>query len=221
MFIEGLDGFDREEDLRGKLHPLAKKLFTSGYPLEACVLILATWNTARFRMFLKTFSLENFRVVLTRTIEELELLSNASLETINLEKEGHLIATSFDQFNRIKGIEATGSSKVLHLINGNLFVMWDSYIRGEKATKDYQGVLRPGVTVKKYQKTGADYVRFLGDCRFYIPFVDRTRDRTVAKQIDEVNYYYVTVPLIKLEKTRAKNKKRRSTAAFRRRAEVR
>ena len=208
MFLKGLAGFDRAEDFRGKLHPLAVKLFCAGYTVEASMLILATWNTAGFRFVGKTFLLDEFRERLNRQIQQLQPLSDYTLETINLDSHGTRIQTSFDCLN-YRGIGATGSSKVLHLINPKLFVMWDAYIRGEKTKKDYKTLL-PDVTITKYRNTGSDYVRFLSDCKAYVSFTDSRSAKTAAKQIDEVNYYYITLPMLKLERKREeKNKKRR------------
>ena len=43
---------------------MAKALIKNGFEVEAYVLILATWNFARFRYFMKIFDLRKFQKVI-------------------------------------------------------------------------------------------------------------------------------------------------------------
>lgn len=52
-----------------------------------------------------------------------------------------IVEKIFNSLSKVKGVEYTGASKIMHLFNKNLFVMWDGYIRKrygyEKDAKSY------------------------------------------------------------------------------------
>ena len=51
------------------------------------------------------------------------------LQTVEFDEIKDTIKKIYSALSKVKGVEYTGASKVMHLINRKLFVMWDSYIR--------------------------------------------------------------------------------------------
>ena len=52
-FENTIKEFERIVDVRDQLWDRARKLLENGYEVDAYILILATWNFARFRYFIK------------------------------------------------------------------------------------------------------------------------------------------------------------------------
>ena len=59
-FENTIKEFERIVDVRDQLWDRARKLLENGYEVDAYILILATWNFARFRYFIKIFDLDKF-----------------------------------------------------------------------------------------------------------------------------------------------------------------
>jgi len=77
----------------------------------------------------------------------------------------------------------------MHLLNRNLFVMWDGYIRDEY----------------EYGDAGEDYVDFLKQMQEKFKDIEWDMpDKSFTKVIDEYNY--VTISLPELEKNRKKGR---------------
>jgi len=177
-------------EIRWDFYPMFLKLKESDFTIEACLLMLSTWNFACFRFAMKEFNLDHF----IQTMKEVELLLKEvkikSFNTINFDIYKTNIKKSFTKLANIKGIQKTGTSKLMHLIAPKVFVMWDTYIR------DYYG----------FKKGDADdYINFLKLMQSEFPKAKSYQGRTVAKLIDEHNYRTITVPALKVLKS--KNKK--------------
>jgi len=158
------------------------------FPLQACIIILATWNMGRFRFVVK--NRQNL-IKLKNAIEKckplFEKIKHENFQNVNFDSIKDTVAEIYSTLSKIKGVEYTGASKIMHLFNPNLFVMWDSYIR--------------------------NYYRFKGDAQSYINFQKLMQKKfgtikwnktgkTLAKAIDEYNYITITFP--QLEKQRKK-----------------
>jgi hypothetical protein len=161
------------------------------FPLQACIIILATWNIRRFRFVVKSRqNLIKLKNAIDKCKPLFEKIKYENFQNVNFDSIKDTVAEIYSTLSKIKGVEYTGASKIMHLFNPNLFVMWDSYIR--------------------------NYYRFKGDAQSYINFQKRMQKKfgtikwnetgkTLAKAIDEYNYITITFP--QLEKQRKRHSK--------------
>ncbi len=204
-FNEGVQEFDRRER-RTDFFALASNLISKGFDIEAHILLLATWNFARFRYAVKEFDIEKFRKTLRNLDKNFNALKNQTLGSIDLNKHQSDITTIFEALSAIKGIEFTGAPKLMHLVNPRLFVMWDNYIRGAKSKQFYSDlpIINSGEWIfENYPSNAEGYIRFLKDmqCRFR-HLSPPSSSKTLAKAIDEFNYVHITLAIQEMEKRR-------------------
>lgn len=201
-FAQAVNEYDEREG-RADFFALCRGLIEHGFEVEACMLLLATWNFARFRYAVKQFDIEGFRNTLTGLNDHFRQLRDQTIMSIDLSTHGSHITAIFEALSTIRGIEFTGAPKLMHLKNPDLFVMWDEYIRGAK-TKKYYGqleILRSREwTYKKYDKNSEGYISFLEDmkCNFS-HILPPSNSKTLAKAIDEFNYVKITLPIQEME----------------------
>lgn len=160
------------------------------HPLQASIIILAVWNFNRFRFFSSdSKNLAKLREALDNCWSLFEKTEDEDIKTINFDMHKDTIKKIYDSFSKVRGVEYTGASKVMHLMNRNLFVMWDRSIRDKL----------------NYGSSAGEYLRFLRDMQKEIKNVgwDKTT-KTLAKAIDEYNYVTITLP--KLQEDRRKRK---------------
>lgn len=178
QFERTIARFDRRETLRAQLYHRALALIEAGFKIEAHLLILATWNFACFRYAMLSFNLAEFEKTLDGISSKIRPLEEKYLMETNLVEHRPLLIDVFNQLKAIRGVQSTGASKVLHLLNPEIFVMWDKYIRGKV-------------------DDGAGYFQFLLDCQQRFQGLRPTGEkRTMAKCIDEYNYITKTVPVM-------------------------
>ena len=175
-FEETTKKFQKIEDARAQLWDRAQVLIEKGFEVEAYVLILATWNFARFRYFMKNFDLREFQDVIKKVNPIFLKLKNKRFEDIDFAKDESLISDIKIIYTQLKRIaEQTGATKIMALKNSALFIMWDTEIRrlykiDNKASAD-------------------DYIQFL--IKMHESFKNISwKDKTspLAKAIDEYNY---------------------------------
>ncbi len=97
----------------------------------------------------------------------------------------------------------------MHLKCPEVFVMWDTYIRGEKPTKDYQqlDIYANGIfQFKKYPKKCDGYIEFLKDMQGKFKHLTPNGNKTLAKAADEFNFVNITLPIQGIEQLRRRNK---------------
>ncbi|MEM2777060.1 MAG: hypothetical protein QXU83_07340 [Candidatus Bathyarchaeia archaeon] len=148
------------------------------YILAASKLII-TWNTARHQRLPYEIrkSLEDDII---KAYEEsrrtLESFKNERLELLVLEDDltKEKIKTAFFNFSSKKSIGSTGASKILHIINPHVFMMWDTNIRNS-----YHKLH------KKNHKTGDEecYFEFLKQCQEIV--------RAILKQKSEEDLWKI------------------------------
>ncbi len=177
MSIE-LDNFSKKE-LANDFYDSFLNLIKHGFLTEACLLMLSTWNFARFRYALRSFNLKRFSKALKSVNLTVSKFSDDELGTMNLDNYREEIKRAFNMLNSIKGVEKTGAPKLMHIMAPKVFVMWDGYIR------------------KFYEfKNGDsnDYFNFLKDMqtKFRDAKFRFKSKRTLAKIIDEHNYKSIT-----------------------------
>jgi len=161
------------------------------YPLQASIIILAVWNTGRFR-FMASDS-QNL-IDLKKAMEECEPLfekvKGKDFKTVNFDEIEDTVKQIYSTFSKVMGVEYTGTSKVMHLINRNLFVMWDTDIRREYGF---------------YIDDENDYFDFLKKMQEKFRDIEWNEpSKTLTKAIDEYNQVTITIP-----KKQKRGKKRR------------
>ena len=88
----------------------------NGFEVEAYLLILATWNFARFRYAVRGFKLSKFQKIIKKLESYFRKLRNEDFRNINFDNYKKEIKYIFTTFSKIKGIEQTGTSKLIHLL---------------------------------------------------------------------------------------------------------
>lgn len=119
-------------------------------------------------------------------------------ERIDEECANHLVERCFDELAYCgPRNEATGASKIMHIVNPNLFVMWDSAIRGgygesEYAQTRYANFLRRTQRLAKYaieqvmEKEGLSHDSAIDSLKCH------GRSHSLAKILDEYNFVKFT-----------------------------
>jgi len=189
--------FEKQEG-RASFYDIASSIVEK-YPLQACVIILATWNVSRFRFIVSdSKNLEDLMKAMEECKPLFDRLKNERFETTDFSKTGETIKAIYSILSKVKGVEYTGGSKVMHLLNNRLFVMWDKYIRDE------------------YEICGTDaegYLCFLIKMQDKFKGIDwRENNKTIAKAIDEYNYVMYSLPAVRVMKQRQKEKRAQGEA---------
>lgn len=180
-FNNNLLKFDELEN-RGSYYPMFLNMIEKGFNTEAFLFILSTWNFATFRYAMKDFDLNNFKKVVDDLKPYFDKFKDQSIESIEFDNYEKEIKHIFKKFSKIKGIQFTGASKLMHLTVPKVFVMWDAYIRKAWGFKEGDS---------------EDYFNFLKIMQKEFKGINSTKTQTLAKLIDEHNYVKFTLPALK------------------------
>ena len=199
----------RKQEQRGGFYDMAVNLFEERYEIEAYIIILATWNFAVFRYAVKQFDIIKFKEIIECISPYFDKMKNENVKTIIFHNYKKDIIKIFDTLSQIEGIKFTGASKLMHLRNRNVFIIWDNYIRGNKPKKYYAklNIVKKGLwKPKKYGNNAESYYQFLNDMQKLFKNVNFQDDKkTFAKAIDEYNYVNITLPIQKMESEKNKS----------------
>jgi len=159
------------------------------YPLQASIIILAVWNTPRFR-YMASDTQNLFE--LQKAIKDCEpffgMVKGRNLKA-GFDEIGDTVRKIYSTLSKVKGVEYTGASKVMHLLNRELFVMWDTYIRDDLG----------------YGTTDEDYLNFLKEMHKRFQNLEWSMpNKTLAKAIDEYNQVTITFPIREKEKRKVR-----------------
>jgi hypothetical protein len=181
----------KELEGRGTFYDIALNLLNKGFEIEAFFLILATWNFAMFRYVVKEFDINSFKEIIKKKCNPIfEKLRDKELKTVNFDEIEKEVKEIYTILSDIKGVKYTGASKLMHLKNPNLFIMWDSYIK-----RNYGF----------YKGTAEDYINFLKKMQDMFKGVAwNNKNKTLAKAIDEYNYVTITLPEMKRQKDKGR-----------------
>lgn len=173
-FEKTIKHFKEIEDVRGKIWNMARHLLLKGYEIEACILILATWNFAGFRYFLKKFNVEKFKIVIKNLQPSFEKLKNETFKKVNIDDE-KIKREIQEIYTKLKNIVGqTGASKIMALKNPKLFIMWDTDIRKMCKIKN--------------NATFNEYIEFFKKMKKKFSNVKSPKKIPFPKAIDEYNY---------------------------------
>ena len=142
------------------------------YPLQAAVIILATWNVGRFRLAGKK-EIIKLKDALNSCKPLFDKLKDKEFRTSNFDELANEIKEIYSKFSKIEGVKYTGASKIFHLFCPNLIVMWDDCIR------------------KMYGKntTWQDFLNFQKLMQKIFGHIDwDEKEKTLPKAIDEYNF---------------------------------
>jgi len=158
------------------------------YPLQASIIILATWNVSRFRFMVSdSRNLANLVEGMEACAPLFEELKDKTFQNTDFDEAKETIENIYSTLSAVKGVEYTGASKVMHLLNRNLFVMWDANIR------DAYG----------FGNSGKDYVNFLKEMQAEFKSIPwDVPGKTLAKAIDEFNYVIISLPAMRKKTTK-------------------
>ncbi len=206
-FNDMIQKFD-EIEKRGSFYKMAMELLNNNFDMEAYFLILATWNFAVFRYAIKDFDINGFKEKIKELNPYFDKLKKEDFRTINFEKYRKDIKKIYESLSSIEGIKYTGASKIMHLNNRYVFIMWDGYIKGNKSGRYYNKleIVKNGDwKVRKYGNDAENYIQFLKDMQETFKHINFRNDKkTFAKAIDEFNYVNITLPIQKMEKEEKK-----------------
>ena len=178
---------------RASFYDIATEV-VNDHPLQASIIILATWNVGRFRFIVNDpQNLVDLKNALEECVPLFAKIKDKNFQTVNFDEIGEVIKCIYSKLSAVKGAEYTGSSKIIHLLNQNLFVMWDTYIRDGYKKKEKIPEGTSGDDFLKFQKL---MQKLFGHIKWEDPI------KTLPKAIDEYNYIIYTLP--ELRKRRRK-----------------
>jgi len=163
------------EELRDQVYWWSQKLVKKGYRSEGIVLLLSTWNFAYMRYVMRKFNLEKFENILDKC--NFEYFSKKKFEKLDFTDEEirKKIKELYYSLSSFKGIRYVGATKIMHIINPKVFLMWDSkIIRKNKVDVSPEGYLDFMIKMQKKYKTGK-----FGKLRI--------KDNTIPRAIDIYN----------------------------------
>lgn len=210
-FNKSFQEFQTDEGKLGTLYPMFIDLVKNNKEIEACLFIIMTWNAPAFRRVVREFNINEFKNKMNTLNTYFDNFKDENFKSINFDTYENQIDEIFTTLSDIKGIKYTGASKIMHLKKPAVFVMWDSYISGQKPKKYYENldIVKKGYyNYKKYHLNSKGYFEFLKDMqdRFgHIDFDDKNVPFTRA--IDAFNFWNITKPIQESELLYKKSRK--------------
>jgi hypothetical protein len=173
-----------KRELRWDFYPMFLGLMQKGLDIEACLLILSTWNFAWFRYVARRFNLDRFKSTIKGLNPSFKKFDSLNFRNIDLNRYEKDIKEIFKSLASIDKIKKVGASKIMHLKSPSVFVPWDNRIW------QYYGFRKGDEN---------DYFEFLKELqrRFGKIKVPRGYRYSLAKLIDEHNYKTTTEPALR------------------------
>jgi len=102
----------REHEGRASFYDMALEIVDQ-YPLQASVIILATWNISRFRfMVSNSENIANFVKAMDKCKPLFEKIKNFNFQSTNFDEIKEIVEYIYMILSAVKGVEYTGASKV-------------------------------------------------------------------------------------------------------------
>ena len=196
-FKDSIEKFYKIENLRGEIYWRCINLIDKNLKLgedqvesrlDAYLLLLTSWNTANFRRTISE-DFDTFKTTISSCEDGFSKFEDKNFQNIDFEKYRRDISDIFNKLSTVNAILYTGASKVMHLRNPKVFLMWDTKIRGSE-----------GYRIKG--KDGNAYVDFLKMAQRLFSKIfpdidkillkDKHKNKTITKAIDEYNYVKIT-----------------------------
>jgi len=174
-----------ERERRAIFYKLALDI-KDAYPLQAAVIILATWNVGRFRLAGKK-EIIKLKDALNSCKPLFDKLKDREFKTSNFDELANEIKEIYSKLSKIEGVRHTGASKIFHLFCPNLIVMWDDCIRRMYGKKECER--KYGIKIKVNNPTWQDFLNFQNLMQKIFGHIDwDEKEKTLPKAIDEYNY---------------------------------
>jgi hypothetical protein len=121
---------------------------------------------------------ENVVMLIKQHITAFQQLQRKSLSNVNLDLEEENIKTSYKVMEKVN---STAIAKILHMMNENLFPIWDDRIRKMYGVYgNAEGYFTFMILVQRQlSELGADAIKQ----------IEQSTDRTILKILDEYNWY--------------------------------
>jgi len=114
---------------RQKAYEWSLGLVEEGKTYEGIFLLLTTWNFANFRYSMKDFEIDAFQ----ETFENLNFAYFDEVEFENIELDDPETEKRIDkiyrELSKFDGVKYVGASKIMHIVQPDVFVPWDTDIR--------------------------------------------------------------------------------------------
>ena len=184
---------------RARFYDVAVKI-VDAHPLQASIILLAVWNMNRFRFMASDGrNLVNLQKALEECKPLFERVKGKDFRNVDFDEIEDAVKQIYSTLSKVKGVEYTGASKVMHLLNRDLFLMWDSDMREEYCYKN-----------KRDENGYFDYLKQVQNKVRNIEW--NMSNKTLPKAIDEFNFVNITYPR---KETRKKDAKMKGKKIFR------
>jgi len=152
-FNKVVSGFESHEG-RGIVYWRAKEIIQKNpeYTADAVLLLLSTWNFAHMSSVLKkvhgwNFDYGKIKSDVDKVLPYLKDLEGLDIRTVDLKGIEKKISKIYSPLNKNDNIRSVGATKIMMLLNDDLFVAWDNAIKKWKGIyrtepKDYMDFLR-------------------------------------------------------------------------------
>lgn len=198
-----------ENEARADVYPMVKTWYQEHVELKEQVRAIATllfiWNTSYYSRAGKAF--KTISTILTGLLSDESFQSRLSkvrylkISEVDLEKNYEDIVELFKITRKCRGFGPTACSKILHLIQPELFIMWDKAI-----SQFYHDVHRKNGLqhqkgeeicyfefLKDMQKLSLELLKSNTESVILKDLKDISKyDKTLAKALDEYNYMMIT-----------------------------
>lgn len=120
----------REEEIRAIFYEIAMNILKDNRVIDSIKVILLSWNMRPYlgKVMSKKKLEEQISNFLENHEKEIELLKDREICTIDFNKHVDKIKKLYKDLTNLEYIGSTGASKFLHILNRDLFVMWDGDI---------------------------------------------------------------------------------------------
>lgn len=168
------------DELRDEVYWWCLNLLEKGFKWESIFLILSTWNFAYFRYHMRDFKLKEFQ----KTFNNLDFsfFKDKRFETVDLSDREIVekIKKIYSSLSQFEGVKYVGATKIMHLMNPILFVMWD-----KKIIEHYKAETTPEGYV--------DFMKLMQNIWKEGKFPRPQGEETIPRTIDSYNWtkYYL------------------------------
>ncbi|PTD94281.1 hypothetical protein C9439_03015 [archaeon SCG-AAA382B04] len=192
VFLEKCDTFHGCEN-RSPIFPLASWYVRNGGRVGGVSLLLNTWNqrwSGKYDDLTKQVKCALEKITEDNLLEELDGFSLLSIDLDDNEIRNQ-VREVYRILRETEAIKKTGASKTLHLLNQELFVMWDDGIR-----EKYHKELFKDKHYRQHSFEGKEcYLQFLVDCQTILKSFlrDSSRERILEEHHGNLSSFTQTI----------------------------
>jgi len=185
---------------RAKFYDVAVEIVDT-HPLQASIIILAVWNVGRFRFYASdSQTLINLKEAIKKCKPLFDRLRGKDFRTVDFNEIQDIVKQIYATLSKVEIVKYTGASKIMHLFNRDLFLMWDKDMR-----KEYGYNIANEDEYLDYLKQMQEEFK---DIEWDMP------NKTLPKAIDEYNFVTITYPRMQERKRRRIQKRKRKRTEY-------